>query len=369
MKKKKQIDNIVKLRKNINGWQVILPLTFWFSSRPGLAIPFVALPYIDLYFKYKINNLNNILLNDITSSIFSSQPEIKIQICLDTIYLDTPERKLFGSYNHEYIIEKYNNYSSNLVYKINQSIPIKFSNLIKDIFFITQPIYHTNDNCYKTSRYERDTKYLEYTTTILLYNQYKLNPVFTDEIPSSYGSNFSILDAIEKEIKINKSVRINRIKTDLLLKNQELEFILFIMDKYLINISLEIQIKNLNLYFIYLFENKEIIIETSTIESFNLQSNGNDLFYNMPQEYFNLVIPYQKYNTSVPLGYYCYSFSLFPLEDQPSGHLNFNQIDNVSINLINNNNILNEPYNFKIIVKEYQILRIMSGLGSLAWLT
>jgi len=367
--KKKQIDNIVKIRKNINGWQVMLPLTFWFSSRSGLAIPFVALPYIDLYFKYKINNLNNILLNDITSSQFSTHPEIKIQICLDTIYLDTPERKLFGSYNHEYIIEKYNNYPSNLVYKINQSVPIKLSNLIKDIFFITQPIYHNNDNCYKTVRYERDTKCLEYTTTILLYNQYKLNPVFTDEIPISYASNFSIIDAIEKEIKINKSVRINRIKTDLLLKNQNLEFILFIMDKYLLNIPLEIQIKHLNLYFIYLFENKEIVIETSTIESFNLQSNGNDLFYNMPQEYFNLVIPYQKYNSSVPLGYYCYSFSLFPLEDQPSGHLNFNQIDNVSINLINNNNILNEPYNLKIIVKEYQILRIMSGLGSLAWLT
>jgi hypothetical protein len=146
--RKKQINNMVKIKKNENGWQVILPLTFWFSSRPGLAIPFVALPYIDLYFKYKINNLNNILLNDITTAQFSTPPEIKIEICLDTIYLDTPERKLFGSYNHEYIIEKYNNYPSNLVYKINQSVSIKLSNLIKDIYFITQPIYHINDNCY-----------------------------------------------------------------------------------------------------------------------------------------------------------------------------------------------------------------------------
>jgi hypothetical protein len=366
--KKKQLDKIIKIKKNNNGWQVILPLMFWFNNKSGLSLPFIALPYIDLYFKYKINNLNNILLNDITSAQFSIHPEIKIQICLDTIYLDTPERKLFGSYNHEYIIEKYNNYPSNLVYKIKQSVPIKLTNLIKDILFITQPLYHNNDNCYKTITYERDTKYLEYTSTLILYNKYKINPVFTEEIPLSYASNFTILDAIEKEIKVNKSIRINRIKTDLLLQKQDLNFILFIMDKYLVNILLESQIKILNLYFTYLFENKQIIIETSTIESFNLQSNGNDLFYNMSQEYYNLVIPYQKYYNSVPLGYYCYSFSLFPLEDQPSGHLNFNQIDNVTINLINNNNIINEPYNLKIIVKEYQILRIMSGLGSLAWL-
>ena len=140
------------------------------------------------------------------------------------------------------------------------------------------------------------------------------------------------------------------------------------MDKYLININLNNQIKNLNLYFIHLYENKQDIYDYSIIESMNLQSNGNNLYYKHSYQYYNNVIPYEKFNNSLPVGYYTYSFSLHPLENQPSGHLNFNKLDNIVINLTNNNNVLNEPYNLKTIVKEYQILKIMSGLGSLAWI-
>jgi hypothetical protein len=100
----------------------------------------------------------------------------------------------------------------------------------------------------------------------------------------------------------------------------------------------------------------------------NLQSNGSDLYYKHYAEYYNYVLPYAKFNNSLPTGYYTYTFSLFPLDHQPSGHLNFNHLDNIVMNLSNNANVLNEPFNLKTIVKEYQILRIMSGLGSLAWL-
>jgi hypothetical protein len=63
-----------------------------------------------------------------------------------------------------------------------------------------------------------------------------------------------------------------------------------------------------------------------------------------------------------------YTFSLVPNDLQPSGHLNFNFFDNISLDIDSNELVTNEPYNLKVIVKEYQIIRIMSGIGSLAWL-
>ena len=88
----------------------------------------------------------------------------------------------------------------------------------------------------------------------------------------------------------------------------------------------------------------------------------------MDDTYFNTLIPYQKFYNSPPIGYYIHTFSLYPLDKQPSGHLNFNNLENITLNIetsiIDNDN---EPFNLVAIVKEYQILRVMSGQASLAW--
>ena len=100
----------------------------------------------------------------------------------------------------------------------------------------------------------------------------------------------------------------------------------------------------------------------------NFKNNGSDLFSKQNYIYFNSVLPCTKFKSSPPIGYYVYSFSLTPLELQHSGHLNFNFLDNFQVDIDSNNLVLTEPYNLKVIVKEYQIIRIMSGIGSLAWL-
>ena len=88
----------------------------------------------------------------------------------------------------------------------------------------------------------------------------------------------------------------------------------------------------------------------------------------MDSRYFNLVVPYQKYFNSVEQGYYAYSFALFPNDNQPSGHINFSTLDDIVINTTNNSQVINDPFILKTTVREYQILRIMSGMGALAWI-
>ena len=51
---------------------------------------------------------------------------------------------------------------------------------------------------------------------------------------------------------------------------------------------------------------------------------------------------------------------------QWSGHLNFTNLDNAVIT-VNSNSQNNGIYQLSTLLKEYNILRIMSGMGSLAW--
>ena len=135
------------------------------------------------------------------------------------------------------------------------------------------------------------------------------------------------------------------------------------------NYSFKNQIRNIRLYFIYIYKNNISTIDVSPIKTLNIQSNGVDLVPTLDYNYYNILIPYQKFYNSPPMGYYINTFSLYPLEKQPSGHLNFNYLENITLNIettIEENN--NEPFNLITVVKEYQILRIMSGQASLAWI-
>jgi hypothetical protein len=365
--KKYQYDKITKIIETKTHWQVFLPLDFWFNNNSTLAIPLICIPYIDLMLSYNINKIENIIDNELINYTFSNRPEIKIELCIDTILLDTEERRLFGSTQHEYVIERFKIYSSQLVYKMNQDITINFTNLIKDIIFISQPIYHPDDTSYKIENADQDY-YLSYWNKIkLLYNVFKINRIFTSEIPITYANDFAILDNIEKELLINKSDRILKIKKNKYLQLFKLDYILYFMDKYLNNKTLIKQIQRISLYFAKNYKNHINIIEKSPITSLCLKSNDNNFFTGLNNIYFNNLIPYDKFKNSVPTGYYVYTFSLNPLDKQPNGHLNFSNLDNVILTLTNNQNINEEPFNLKIIVKEYQILRLMSGLGALAW--
>jgi hypothetical protein len=117
------------------------------------------------------------------------------------------------------------------------------------------------------------------------------------------------------------------------------------------------------MYIKYLYKNEKIINEISPIKSMVLKVNGTELFSERDYSYYTNVIPYQKFNNSLPIGYYAYTFSLYPTDPQFSGHLNFTNLDDIVFGITSNK----PGYNLNTVVKEYNILRIMSGIGSMAW--
>lgn len=98
-----------------------------------------------------------------------------------------------------------------------------------------------------------------------------------------------------------------------------------------------------------------------------LQLNGHDRFSARPGDYFNLVQPYQHHSNIPDTGINVYSFALTPEEHQPSGTLNFSRIDNASLQLNLDPSMAGVSSVVKIFAVNYNVLRLMSGMGGLAY--
>lgn len=95
-----------------------------------------------------------------------------------------------------------------------------------------------------------------------------------------------------------------------------------------------------------------------------LQLNGNDRFAERDAEYFSYVQPYQHFS-NIPDGknIYVYSFALKPEEHQCSGTLNMSRIDTAALSVDKNG----QSGNIYIYAVNYNVLRILSGMGGLAY--
>ena len=93
--------------------------------------------------------------------------------------------------------------------------------------------------------------------------------------------------------------------------------------------------------------------------------NGNDRFATRKGDYFSLVQPYQHHENTPDVnhnGINVYSFALKPEEHQPSGTLNMSRIDTAVLSL--SSSVAGTIHVYAV---NYNVLRILSGMGGLAY--
>ena len=100
-----------------------------------------------------------------------------------------------------------------------------------------------------------------------------------------------------------------------------------------------------------------------------LQLNGQDRFSEREGTYFDLVQPFNHHTRHPDTGINVYSFALRPEEHQPSGTCNFSRIDNATLQLVLSNATVEATKTAKVRVyaTNYNVLRVMSGMGGLAY--
>lgn len=104
------------------------------------------------------------------------------------------------------------------------------------------------------------------------------------------------------------------------------------------------------------------------VEQVGLQLNGHERFKPRSGEYFTLVQPYQHF-TRVPTTDFpgVYSFCISPEEHQPSGALNMSRVDNAQMTFTLTPTARTSVFNIYVYAVNYNVLRILSGMGGLAF--
>ena len=100
------------------------------------------------------------------------------------------------------------------------------------------------------------------------------------------------------------------------------------------------------------------------LNTFKLVLNGQDRFKEQKGKYFNQVQPHFHHSGSPYAGVYSYSFALKPEEHQPTGTCNFSRIDNAQVAVTMKST---DALNLSMFAVNYNVLRVQSGMGGLAF--
>jgi len=108
------------------------------------------------------------------------------------------------------------------------------------------------------------------------------------------------------------------------------------------------------------------VTSVGPLSTFKLILNGQDRFKEQTGKYFNQVQPFYHHSGNPYPGIYSYSFALKPEEHQPTGTCNFSRIDNAQVEVVQKANT-SRTTNMHMFAVNYNVLRIQSGMGGLAF--
>jgi hypothetical protein len=121
---------------------VFIPLNFWFCRNPGLALPLIALQYHEVKVKITLESIGNLTRTSTGAAFTTPIPGTStsvttsknIDLWCDYIYLDTDERRRFAQVSHEYLIEQLQ-YSETTISSAAPSIDLNFNHPVKELIW------------------------------------------------------------------------------------------------------------------------------------------------------------------------------------------------------------------------------------------
>ncbi|PNH01290.1 Major capsid protein [Tetrabaena socialis] len=319
--------NVTGSSTTIKGDILYIPLEFFFCRNPGLALPLIALQYHEvkinleladvknLYWAAKKNS-SNVWVADSTAAQVG--PLVKACLYVDYVYLDTDERRRFAQVSHEYLIEQLQFTGDESTSTVNNKIKMNFNHPTKELIWVVQPDANVVTVAAGSSSTPCGPQWFNYTDD-LDPSQSDEAFVYSDAATAAQGGMPGCAAGGANGVFIPTS-----------------------------------------------FEGGDNPVSTASIAL-----NGHDRMAIRDGRYFNLVQPYQHHENVPSKGIYVYSFGLRPEEHQPSGTCNFSRIDNATLNLnLTSKTVFSSgarTAKIRVYAVNYNVLRIMSGMGGLAY--
>jgi hypothetical protein len=301
-----------------------IPLQFWFCRNPGVAIPLIALQYHEVRINVDFETLQNSYYGSATPGSLAAA-----SLYVDYVYLDTEERRRFAQQSHEYLIEQVQHTGAESITSSSNKIQLNFNHPVKELFWVVQ----------------RDS-FVDCSTGGAA------NSTFLGAQPFNYSDDWDVsvglLSGMTNQAADGPST--SGPTTSDLLTDATSQQAGFLLAKLLLDAGVRCDGKN-------------------PVEVAKLQLNGQDRFTEREGSYFDKVQPYQHHSRTPSTGINVYSFALRPEEHQPSGTCNFSRIDKatlqltVSVNTVTGSNTAQ----VRVYALNYNVLRVMSGMGGLAY--
>ena len=301
------------------SYTLYVPLEFWFCRNVGLALPLIALQYHEVKINIEYAQLSDMV--DTTRGNFSYDGDVRetgdnfthtsrsieledSELWVDYIFLDTDERRRFAQLSHEYLIEQ-----------------LQFTGSER----ITSGVTQGGQTSLKSVKLNFNHPCKEIVWVVK-----------PDAVPSGNVSADTMyrFDATASKPYWNNYSN-----------NQYNEY------NHYDSIDGTHEPTGYNC--------------ENPVKAVKLQLNGNERFSEREGEYFSVVQPYQHHENTpgdYKKGINLYSFALKPEEHQPSGTLNMSRIDSSHLQIATEKSGL-----INIFAVNYNVLRILSGMGGLAY--
>jgi hypothetical protein len=397
-----------------------IPLQFWFNSNPGLALPLIALQYHEVKINLDIRPIDECLwavtslscntgnganpntqLNigsSVAATIAYNQSMVAASLYVDYVFLDTDERRRFAQNPHEYLISQLQFTGDESVGSSSNKIKLNFNHPVKELIWVVQPDqnvdYCSSLLCDSLLFKVLGAQSFNYTDAIdalpnaihafggpnevTAGNYIDARGLFEDAgaedawTPSNFTGYWNGPNDPYNEPNLGGlNVPTNPNPANVANANN-LDYGITPQVNTLVNHT------NHNANSSVSDAGTFVLSETSLdmhcwgqnpVVVAKLQLNGQDRFSEREGSYFSWVQPFQCHTRNPDEGINVYSFALRPEEHQPSGTCNFSRIDNATLQLVLSNATVEGTKTAKVRVyaTNYNVLRIMSGMGGLAY--
>jgi len=288
-----------------------IPLQFWFNRNPGLALPLIALQYHEVRFNIILGDATDLVSTTNFSNINAAAaalPAIRdMALYLDYIYLDVDERRRFAQESHEYLIDQVQYEGQQQITTASGRLDLTLNHPVKELVWVFQDARYSD--CGSIGVTDPNTN-----------------------AASAYTMPFTYSDIVNRaRIQLNGQDRFDERYGDYFWKVQPYQH----HTAGGVNPNFGIQ---------------SAIVNTTDTSARDAVVQGRANPINV------------------------YSFAIQPEEHQPSGTCNFSRIDNATLVFDSKQDGTpgsfpnkSYPYNFRLYAVNYNIFRIMSGMGGLAY--
>jgi hypothetical protein len=379
-----------------------VPFQFWYCRNPGLALPLIALQYHEVKINLDIRPIDECLwavgsLNCGTPGqggkvvTAYNQSLVAASLYVDYVFLDTDERRRMAQNPHEYLIEQLQFTGDESVGSSSNKIKLNFNHPVKELIWIVQPDsnvdYCSSLECNQLLYSLLGAQPFNYTdavdalpnaihsfggkeATSLTSTSFINNNMFNDagaidEAGPGWwnGANWYSVANLAGNPDSTGNVPPSHMVTPAGYNDGTLQQPL--------PAGWEIN-SGVSDAGAFVLAETALLLHcwgNNPVVTAKLQLNGQDRFSEREGSYFDTVQPYQHHTATPNTGINVYSFALRPEEHQPSGTCNFSRIDNATLQLVLSNATVEGVKTAKVRVyaTNYNVLRVMSGMGGLAY--